>query len=73
MWVRANAINGYVSELEVYAGKVTENGEKRLGQHVVEKLTNALKGRNHGTITLPQYLFYYHFNRMDCMGVVPSG
>ena len=47
VWVRGDSINGYVSELEVYAGKVTEKGEKGLGRHVVEKLCNTLAGRHH--------------------------
>ena len=32
VWVRGDAINGYISELEVYAGKTTEKGEKGLGK-----------------------------------------
>ena len=47
VWVRGDAINGYVSELEVYAGKTTEKGEKGLGKNVVEKLTDKLKGKHH--------------------------
>ena len=45
VWVRGDATNGYVSELEVYVGKTTSDGEKGLGRHVVEKLTNKLKGK----------------------------
>ena len=47
VWVRGDSINGYVSELEVYAGKVTDKVEKGLGRHVVEKLCNRLAGRHH--------------------------
>ena len=46
-WVRADARNGYVSEVDIYAGKVTEKGERGLGKHVVEKLTRALVGKHH--------------------------
>ena len=42
VWVRRDAINGYVSELEVYARKTTEKGEKGFGKNVVEKLTDKL-------------------------------
>ena len=45
LWVRGDATNGYVSELEVYVGKTTSDGEKGLGRHVVEKLINKLKGK----------------------------
>ena len=47
VWVRGDATNGYVSELEVYVGKTTSDGEKGLGRHVVEKLTNKLKGKHY--------------------------
>ena len=46
-WVRVDARNGYVSEVDVYAGKVTEKGERGLGKHVDEKLTWALVGQHH--------------------------
>ena len=46
-WMRGDGINGYISELEIYAGKETEKGEKGLGKHVVEKLTKRLVGRHH--------------------------
>lgn len=47
VWVRADARNGYVSQVDVYAGKVNDKGEKGLGRHVVEKLTQALIGKHH--------------------------
>lgn len=47
VWVRADAVNGYVSQLEVYMGKVGETAEKGLGKHVVEKLTRHLVGNHH--------------------------
>ena len=47
VWMRADAINGYISQLEVYTGKVTGKVEKGLGKHVVENLTRPLVGKHH--------------------------
>jgi hypothetical protein len=47
VWVRGDPRNGYVSQLDVYVGKTTDRGEKGLGKHVVEKLTENLRGKHH--------------------------
>ena len=39
VWVRANSINGYISELQVYVGKVGNRSENSLGERVVKDLT----------------------------------
>ena len=46
VWVRANE-NGYVSQFEVYTGKIGPTPEKCLGPRVVKTLTNKLKDRYH--------------------------
>ena len=45
VWVRADAENGYISELDVYIGKKGDKIETGLGQSVVEKLTEKLVGK----------------------------
>ena len=47
VWMRADATNGFVSQLEVYTGKVEVKAEKGLGKHVVENLTRILVGKHH--------------------------
>ena len=46
VWVRADATNGFVSELQVYVGKVSNKTETGLGRRVVESLTERLNGKN---------------------------
>ena len=47
VWVRADSINGYVCDFEVYTGKDGENVETNLGPKVVKKLSRALIGGNY--------------------------
>ena len=44
MWVRADAVSGYVSELDVYTGKVAGERELSLGGNVVKRLTRNITG-----------------------------
>ena len=46
MWVRANE-NGYISQFEIYTGKVGTLTEKNLGARVVKTMTENLNGKNH--------------------------
>ena len=39
MWISADALNGYVSALEIYTGKKTDQVEQGLGAKVVKCLT----------------------------------
>ena len=39
VWVRADAVSGYVSEIDVYTGKVPGEREYGLGGNVVKRLT----------------------------------
>ncbi len=43
IWVQADAINGYVSDLEVYTGKKGASVEQGLGSSVVKTLTHTLR------------------------------
>lgn len=45
VWTRADSINGYVCELQIYLGKVGNTAEKQLGARVVKDLTRALVGK----------------------------
>ena len=45
VWVRADAVSGYVSKLDMYTGKVA--GEFGLGGNIVKRLTRSITGRNH--------------------------
>ena len=47
VWVRADSINGYVCDFEVYTGKDGKNVETNLGPKVVKKLSHALIGGNY--------------------------
>ena len=47
VWVRADAVSGYVSEFDVYTGKVPGEREYGLGGNVVKRLTRNITGRNH--------------------------
>ena len=44
MWVRADFVNGYVSEFQVYHGKQGQR-ETSLGERVVKNLSRALVGK----------------------------
>ena len=45
VWVRADATNGYVSQVQVYVGKVGGKSEKHLGKRIVKDLTRTLAGK----------------------------
>ena len=47
VWVRADAVTGYVCEFEVYTGKTHGQPELGLGGNVVEKLTRIITGHNY--------------------------
>ena len=47
IWTRADATNGYVSQFQVYLGKVGGKSEKHLGERVVKDLTRPLVGKNY--------------------------
>ena len=47
VWVRADATSGYVSEFDVYTGKVPGEREYGLGGNVVKRLTRNITGRNY--------------------------
>ena len=47
VWVRADAVSGYVSEFDIYTGKVVGEGEFGLGGNGVKRLTCNITGRNH--------------------------
>ena len=47
VWVRADARSGYVSEIDVYTGKVPEEREYGLGGNVVKRLTRHITGHHH--------------------------
>ena len=47
VWVRADSVNGYVCDFQVYTGKDGENAEKDLGPKVVKKLSEQLAGGNY--------------------------
>ena len=54
MWVRADAINGYVSALQVYVGKQGNSSITGLGEKVVKQLTESITGK-HYTIYCDNY------------------
>ena len=47
MWVRADGVNGYVCEFEVYTGKTDGERELGLGGNVVKRLTRNITGHNY--------------------------
>lgn len=47
VWVRADSVNGYVSQFEVYTGKQGDTVEVGLGGSVVTRLTRALVGQHY--------------------------
>ena len=50
VWVRADAVNGYVCQFEVYVGKKGVR-EVNLGERVVKDLTKVLRGNYYRIIT----------------------
>ena len=46
VWVLGDSTNGYFSRFDVYTGR-QENREVGLGEHVVKKLTDNIKHKNH--------------------------
>ena len=47
MWVRVDAVHGYVCEFEVYTGKTEGERELGLGGNVVKMLTRNITGHNY--------------------------
>ena len=47
VWVRADAVNGYVSEFDIYTGKVPGEREFGLGGNVAKRLTRNITGPRH--------------------------
>ena len=47
VWVRADGVNGYVCEFEVYTGKTDGERELGLGGNVVKRLTRNITGHNY--------------------------
>ena len=47
VWVIADATNGYTYDLNVYTGATAGGREMALGEKVVLKLSNSIKGRHH--------------------------
>ena len=45
VWMRADSMNGYVSEFQVYVGK-EKSSEKGLGARIVKDLTRKITHRN---------------------------
>ena len=63
VWVRANAINGFVSTMQVYMGKKdASQPEHSLGHYVVCNLLSDLKGKK--IITSFAITFSLQFNRL---------
>ena len=46
-WVMADAVNGYVCDLQVYTGKHGDRATTNLGMHVVTHLTSSLPSGSH--------------------------
>ena len=44
VWVRADSMNGYICEFQVYVGKIGNRSENSLGERVVKDLTGSLVG-----------------------------
>ena len=67
VWVRADAINGYVSELNVYVGKQGIKTEKHLCEKVVKQLTRSLVN-NYYTVYCDNYFTTIQlFNRLKAL------
>ena len=47
VWVRADGVNGYVCEFDVYTGKTDGERELGLGGNVVKRLTRNITGHNY--------------------------
>ena len=47
IWMRADSMNGYVSEFEVYTGKKNGTTEKGLGASVVKSLSEKIYNKHH--------------------------
>lgn len=58
VWIRADS-TGYVSEFQIYTGKVDAGVEKKLGHRVVKDLTKALVGKHH------KVFFDNYFNSVE--------
>lgn len=65
IWMRADGIDGYVSDLSVYTGKVGDRAKKDLGGIVVRKLTKCLENKGFhvyfdnyfSSISLSRYIY----------------
>ena len=57
VWMRADAINGFVSDLDIYTGKKGDRVETGLGRRVVECLTNILSGKYYHNYIFRQFLY----------------
>ena len=57
VWVRADSINGYICDFDVYTGK-QDAPQKNLGANVVRKLSQPLAGGNY-------HLYFDNFSTVD--------
>lgn len=77
VWVRANE-NGYISQFQVYTGRVADTTEKNLGARVVKDLTASLQGKNHQVYfdnyfsSLPLFIYLLQHQVYAC-GTVRQG
>ena len=66
IWMRADAVNGYVSELDVYVGKKKNKVQTGLDRTVVENLITIYTL----TIFFHLLIYSYHYYKMGYMDVV---
>ncbi len=72
VWVRADSLNGYVSEFQVYIGK-QGNAEDGLGARVVKDLTNKLHNKYHHVYCDNFFTSFFLLNDLHKDGVYCCG
>ena len=66
VWVIADATNGYTYDLNVYTGAMAGGRETALGEKVVLKLSDSIKGRHH------QLYFDNYFTSVNLLSKLPE-
>lgn len=71
VWMRCNE-NGYASQFEIYSGK-KEAVDKNLGEHVMKRLTECPRGKNHRVFMDNFFTTYELFKFLETKNIYSCG
>ena len=72
VWMRADAVTGYISQFQVYVGKEVST-EMELGARVVKDLTRTLVNKNYHVFCDNFFTSVQLFHQLQCDGIYATG